>query len=82
MTDFFIICSIESPQCTDKCSKKNYSIAIFLRHAQKHEIPLPVALKPKTSKMKNRCLNIFLSDQILFSSAQLDTAGRGPKLIC
>ena len=29
MTEFFI-CSIKSPQCADKCSKKIFSIAIFL----------------------------------------------------
>ena len=30
MTDFFFICSIKSPQCTDKYSKKVFSTAIFL----------------------------------------------------
>ena len=30
MTDFFFICSIKSPQCAGKCSKKVFSTAIFL----------------------------------------------------
>ena len=30
MTELFFICSIKSPQCADKCSTKNFSIAIFL----------------------------------------------------
>ena len=53
MTDFFI-CSIKSPQCADKCSKKVFSIAIFLSRVlmyQKHQISLPVGYKtvrPKT----------------------------------
>ena len=51
-TDFFFICSIKSPQCTDK--KIYYSIAIFLPGVlmdQKREISLPVGYKtakPKT----------------------------------
>ena len=54
MTDLFFICSIKSPQCTDKYEKKNYSIAIFLPGVlmdQKREISLPVGYKiakPKT----------------------------------
>ena len=54
MTDFFFICSIKSPQCTDKYSKKVFSIAIFLSRVlmyQKHQISLPVGYKtarPKT----------------------------------
>ena len=53
MTDFFI-CSIKSPQVTDKYSKKVFSIAIFLSFVlmyQKHQISLPVGYKtarPKT----------------------------------
>ena len=53
MTDFFI-CSIKCLQCTDKYSKKVFSIAIFLCHVlmyQKHQISLPVGYKtarPKT----------------------------------
>ena len=53
MTDFFI-CSIKSPQCTNKYSKKVFSIAIFLSHVlmyRKHQISLPVGYKtarPKT----------------------------------
>ena len=53
MTDFFI-CSIKSPQVTDKYSKKVFSIAIFLSRVlmyQKHQISLPVGYKtvrPKT----------------------------------
>ena len=48
------ICSIKSPQCTDKCSKKNFSTAIFLPRVltyQKRQISLPVGYKtagPKT----------------------------------
>ena len=55
MTDFFFNCSIKSPQCTDKNSKKVFfSIAIFLSRVlmyQKHQISPPVAYKtarPKT----------------------------------
>ena len=54
MTDFFVICSIKSPQCTDKYSKKVFSITIFLSRVfmyQKHQISLPVGYKtarPKT----------------------------------
>ena len=50
----FFICSIKSPQCADKCSKKFFSIAIFLNRVlmcQKHQISLPVGYKtvrPKT----------------------------------
>ena len=53
MTDFFI-CSIKSPQCTDKCSKKIFLIAIFLPRVllcQKCQISLPVGYRtarPKT----------------------------------
>ena len=48
MTDFFFICSIKSPQCAAKCSKKNFSIANFLPRVlmyQKHQISLPVGYK-------------------------------------
>ena len=54
MTDFFFIWSIKSPQCADKCSKKTFSIAIFLPRVmmcQKRQISLPVGYKtarPKT----------------------------------
>ena len=54
MTDFFFICSIKSPQCTDKYSKKDFSLAIFLPRVlmcQKRQISLPVGYKtarPKT----------------------------------
>ena len=50
----FFICSIKSNQCTDKYSKKVFSIAIFLSRVlmyQKHQISLPVGYKttrPKT----------------------------------
>ena len=46
-TDFFI-CSIKSPQCTDKYNQKKFMRAIFLPHVwvyQKHEISLPVGYK-------------------------------------
>ena len=52
----FFICSIKSPQCTDKYSKKVFSIAIFLFRVlmyQKHQISLPVGYKTET---KNRGL--------------------------
>ena len=51
---FFLICSIKSAQCTDKYSKKLFSIAIFLPCVlmyQKHQISLPVGYetaRPKT----------------------------------
>ena len=48
MTDSFFICSIKSPQCADKCSKKFFSIAIFLSRVlmyQKHHNSLPVGYK-------------------------------------
>ena len=47
MTDFFI-CSIKSPQCTDKNSKKGILISIFLPGVlmyQKHQISVPVGYK-------------------------------------
>ena len=50
----FFICSIKSPQCTDKYSKKVFSIAIFLPRVlmyQKRQILLPLGYKtarPKT----------------------------------
>ena len=53
MTDFFFICRIKSPQCTDKYSKKVFSIAIFLPRVlmyQKHQISLPVGYKTATPK--------------------------------
>ena len=49
----FFICSIKSPQCADKCSKKNFSIAIFLPcvlMCQKSQISLPVGYKTATPK--------------------------------
>ena len=52
----FFICLIKSPQCTDKYSKKVFSIAIFLFRVlmyQKHQISLPVGYKTET---KNRGL--------------------------
>ena len=55
MTDFFFICSIKSPQCTDKYSKKLFSIAIFLSRVlmyQKHQISLPVGYKLKLRDQK------------------------------
>ena len=51
----FFICSIKSPQCTDKYSKKNYSIAIFLPRVltyQKREISLPVGYKTARPKQE------------------------------
>ena len=54
MTDFFFICSIKSPQCTDMYSKEKFSIAIFFSRVlmyQKRQISLPVGYKtarPKT----------------------------------
>ena len=66
MTDF-LICSIKSPQCTDKYSKKKYSIVIFLSHVltnQKCEISLQVgykAARPKTGDFaENRLVSHFL----------------------
>ena len=53
MTDFFFICSIKSPQCGDKCSKKIFSIAIFLPRVlmcQKCQISLLVGYKTVTPK--------------------------------
>ena len=53
MTDFFFICSIKSPQCTDKCSKKFFSIANFLPRVlmyQKRQISLPVGYKTARPK--------------------------------
>ena len=53
MTDF-LICSIKLPQCTDKNSKTNILIAIFLAGVlmyQKRQISLPLGYKtarPKT----------------------------------
>ena len=44
----FLICSINSPQCTDMCSKEKFSLAIFLY--QKHQISLPVGYKTARSK--------------------------------
>ena len=44
----FFTCSIKSPQCTDKYSKKKSSIAIFLTRVlmyQKRQISLPVGYK-------------------------------------
>ena len=49
----FLICSIKSPQCADKCSKKDFSIAIFLSRVlmyQKHQISLPVGYKTARPK--------------------------------
>ena len=49
----FFICSIKSPQCADKWSKKNFSIAIFLPRVlmcQKRQISLPVGYKTATPK--------------------------------
>ena len=67
MTDFFI-CSIKSPQCTDKCSKKNFSIAIFLPRVlmcQKRQISLLVEVKYKTAiqnrAIKNRRLGTIVA---------------------
>ena len=36
MTDFFFICLIKSSQCTNKYSKKGFSIAIFLSRVLMH----------------------------------------------
>ena len=52
MTDFSFICSIKSPQCSDKCSKKN-TIAIFLPcvlMCQKRQISLLLGYKTVTPK--------------------------------
>ena len=46
----FFICSIKSPQCTDKCSKEYFSMANFLPRAlmyQKCQISLPVSPSEK-----------------------------------
>ena len=54
MTDFFI-CSIKSPQCTDKNNKTNISIAIFLPNVlmcQKRQISLPVGYKTARQKQE------------------------------
>ena len=54
MTDLFLFARSNLPQCTDKYSKKVFSIAIFLSRVlmyQKHQISLPVGYKtarPKT----------------------------------
>ena len=52
----FFICSIKSPQCADKCSKKIFSIAIFLLRVlmcQKRQISLPVGYKTATTKTRD-----------------------------
>ena len=62
MTDFFFICSIKSPQCTDKCSEKFFSIAIFLPRVlmcQKRQISLPVGYKNRETK--NRRLGTIVT---------------------
>ena len=81
MTVFFFICSIKSPQCADKCSKKVFSIAIFpfcVLMYQKHQISLPVGHKtarPKTGdwerlwrqfRTPSLAKNIFLRRFIIF----------------
>ena len=53
---FFFICPIKSPQCTDKYSKKVFSISIFLSRVlmyQKHQISLPVGYKTARPKTGN-----------------------------
>ena len=52
----FFICLIESIQCFDKESKKNFSIAIFLPRVltcQKREILLPVSYKTALAKTED-----------------------------
>ena len=62
MTDFFFICSIKSPQCADKCSKKVFSIAIFLSRVlmyQKHQISTSGGVQNRETK--NRGLGTIMT---------------------
>ena len=54
MSDICFICPIKSPKCTDKYSKKTYSIVIVLPRVliyQKREISLSVGYK--TARPRN-----------------------------
>ena len=57
MTDFFLIFSIKSPQCTAKYSKKNFAIAIFLPRVLMYptrQISLWWATKARDQKQETR----------------------------
>ena len=84
------MCSIKSPQCTDKYSKKNFSIAIFLPCVlmyQKREISLPVRYKTVRPKMIITSFqDCKLHEKLIFQSSSycelINSPRNGTKVHC
>ena len=84
------MCSIKSPQCTDKYSEKNFSIAIFLPRVlmyQKREISLSVGYKTVRPKMITTSFqDCKLHEKLIFQSFSycelINSPRNGTKVHC